>query len=108
MKILLCFLYFFFASMPGKENATVHTVKIEGMRFIPETIQVKPGETVRWINESKGLHNVIAADGSFASAMLGDKTRVFEFTFSKAGTWNYFCRPHRLMGMKGKVLVVDP
>jgi plastocyanin len=86
-------------------NAEVHIVRIEGMKFIPKSLEVKVGETVVWVNQTESSHNVMANDGSFKSEMLHKSGEKFKFTFKKVGEFSYHCEPHRMMGMKGKVIV---
>jgi plastocyanin len=93
------------ASTEESPKINVHIVRIEGMKFIPKSLEVKPGEIVRWVNESRSPHNVIANDGSFESKMLSDKGDTFEYTFKKEGEFHYYCQPHRTMGMKGTLIV---
>ena len=92
-------------------------VKKDGtqMHFVPDTITIEKGTTVRWTNNdpAKQIHNVMSGtvngkagkpDGKFKSTMLlSGKT--FEFTFNEAGEFPYFCQPHVAMGMIGKVVV---
>ena len=86
-------------------NAKVHVITMEGMRFDPKVLEINVGETVRWINLSNSTHNVIAYDKSFQSKMLPTKGGVFEHTFRITCESVYFCQPHKLMGMKGKIIV---
>lgn len=87
---------------------TIHTVKIIGMKFVPETIEINKGETVRWINVSDQSHNVVAKDKTFKSAMLSpNDNHTFEHTFESTGKFDYYCQPHRIMGMTGIVIVKD-
>jgi len=85
----------------------VHVVKMEGMRFIPKVIEINAGETVRWVNESSSAHNVVAADKRFKSKMLSSAADQFEYTFTTAGEYRYFCEPHKMMGMIGVVVVKE-
>jgi plastocyanin len=108
MKSSLLFIACLFllnVSVTGTREATVHIVKMEGMRFIPKVLEIKSGETVRWINESSTEHNVVAANKSFQSKMLPDKGDHFECTFKRPGEFQYFCQPHKIMGMKGTIIV---
>lgn len=106
MKFLLMILAMNLAAAP-KQTQVVHIVTMDAMSFNPKVIEIKPGDKVRWVNESYSSHNVIANNGSFKSAMLETKGQAFEFTFTQTGTYAYFCRPHKLMGMKGKVIVKE-
>ncbi|MBI4141539.1 cupredoxin domain-containing protein [Candidatus Woesearchaeota archaeon] len=78
------------------------TVRIKGMKFVPNNINIKTGTTVTWRNEDPVPHNVISNDGTLQSPLLhqGD---VWSFTFDKQGTYSYVCSLHS--GMKGNVVV---
>lgn len=82
------------------------TITMKGMKFVPSKIEVSTGDTVIWMNESGGGHNVVANDGSFKSNML-EKGQYYALVFSKTGTYKYYCQPHRIMGMKGIVEVKE-
>lgn len=89
-------------------NVKVHVVTMEGMKFNPKVLEIKVGETIRWVNQSNSAHNVIANDKSFESRMLTAKGDVFEHTFRTTGVFPYFCQPHKIMGMKGQIIVKKP
>ncbi|HJT73608.1 MAG TPA: plastocyanin/azurin family copper-binding protein [Chitinophaga sp.] len=82
----------------------VKTVKMEGMRFSPKKIEISVGDTVVWVNGSNMPHNVISDDGVVVSSLM-KKGETFLYVFRKAGTFPYYCQPHRSMGMKGTVIV---
>lgn len=95
-----------------KTGASSVTVKVGAKgnmghyAFEPPAIKVAAGTTVTWEWTGKGAtHNVVAKDGSFESEYASEKGHTFEHTFSESGTFKYFCRPHKTMGMKGVVVV---
>jgi len=74
--------------------------------FGPAAVRVSAGTTVVW--EWNGLgsaHNVVAEDGSFESELVGEEGHTFSRTFEEPATVEYYCTPHRTMGMKGVVVV---
>ncbi len=77
-------------------------IKIDNFVFGPAVATVPVGTTVTWVNEDDIPHTVVATDKSFKSKVL-DTDDKFSFTFTKAGTYDYFCsiHPH----MTGKVVV---
>ena len=79
-------------------------VKIDNFSFGPVTLTVPVGATVTWINRDDIPHTVVSTDDSktFKSKVL-DTDEKFSFTFSKAGTYPYFCSIHPKM--TGKVIV---
>ena len=77
-------------------------VKIDNFSFGPATITVPVGTTVTWINRDDIPHTVASDDKLFKSKAL-DTDDKFSFTFTKAGTYGYFCSLHPKM--TGKVIV---
>jgi plastocyanin len=71
-------------------------VKIDNFSFTPATITVAAGTEVRWTNRDDIPHTVVADDRSFKSKAL-DTDDEFAFTFSKPGTYKYFCSLHPKM-----------
>ncbi|MBC1260111.1 plastocyanin [Synechococcus sp. BSF8S] len=99
-----------FASVQPAQAATVE-VKLgtdAGMlAFEPSVITISKGDTVRFVNNKLAPHNAVF-DGH---EELSHSTLAFapgeswEETFSEAGSYDYWCEPHRGAGMVGKVIV---
>lgn len=89
---------------PQQDTPTAAEVKIDNFNFGPGTLTVPVGTTVTWINRDDIPHTVVSSDDSksFKSKVL-DTDEKFSFTFSKAGTFPYFCSIHPKM--TGKVVV---
>ena len=77
-------------------------VKIDNFSFGPVELTVPVGTTVTWTNRDDIPHTVVSTDKVFKSKVL-DTDEKFSFTFSKAGTYPYFCSIHPKM--TGKVVV---
>jgi len=88
------------ASAQQKPETT--EVKIDNFSFGPATLTVSVGTSVTWTNRDDIPHTVVSTDGVFKSKVL-DTDEKFSFTFSKAGTYPYFCSIHPKM--TGKVIV---
>ena len=86
--------------------------------FLPDTINISVGDTVRWTWASDS-HSVTSgksciADGQFCSpenmncdaSILNDTGFVYEFTFTQPGMYQYFCALHCFAGMTGVVNVL--
>lgn len=88
----------------AQEKTSTMEVKIDNFSFGPVTLTVPAGTTVTWINRDDIPHTVVSTDDSktFKSKVL-DTDEKFSFTFSKAGTYPYFCSIHPKM--TGKVIV---
>lgn len=79
-----------------------NTVIVKDFLFTAKELTVPVGTTVKWINNDDIPHNVVDKDKSFRSKPF-DTNETFSFTFTKAGTFNYFCSLHPQM--VGKVIV---
>lgn len=69
--------------------------------FIPVTLTVSEGTTVRWVNNSTVIHNVVHDTGMFNELL--NPGQAYSFTFENAGTYNYECTIHP--GMIGTIVV---
>ncbi len=76
----------------SKETA----VKIDNFSFSPGTITIPAGTTVRWTNRDDIPHTVVSDDKTFKSKVL-DTDQEFTYTFTKPGTYSYFCSVHPKM-----------
>lgn len=80
------------------------TVRIDGMRFEPAFITVKPGTTVTWVHGSQMPHTISGnADGLHSSTLY--KGQKYSHTFKASGLYNYFCALHP--AMTGSVVVEE-
>jgi plastocyanin len=86
----------------AQQKAETTEVKIDNFSFGPGTLTVPVGTTVTWTNRDDIPHTVVSTEGAFKSKVL-DTDEKFSFTFSKAGTFPYFCSIHPKM--TGKVIV---
>ena len=77
-------------------------VKIDNFSFGPAALTVAAGTTVTWTNRDDIPHTVVSDDKVFKSKVL-DTDEKFSFTFTKPGTYSYFCSVHPKM--TGKVVV---
>ena len=86
------------------DAAEASTVQIENYQFLPNTLTIRVGGSVTWVNRDGDVHSIAADDTppTFKSGGL-DTDDKFSFTFTKAGTYAYHCslHPH----MTGKIIV---
>jgi len=68
---------------------------IQGFGY-PYELQVAAGTTVTWVNHDAVPHDVVAYDGSWASALLG-QGETYSRTFTAAGRFAYTCSIHPYM-----------
>lgn len=101
-----------FLAVVSPASAATTTVKMgtdSGMlAFEPSTVTIKAGETVKWVNNKLPPHNIVF-EGSAANKshdqLMFSPGESYEVTFDEAGTYSYYCAPHRGAGMAGKVIV---
>ena len=88
----------------AQDKASTVEVKIDNFSFGPTSLTVAVGTTVIWTNRDDIPHTVVSTDDAktFKSKVL-DTDEKFSFTFTKAGTYPYFCSVHPKM--TGKVIV---
>jgi amicyanin len=79
-------------------------VMIDNFTFSPQTLTVRAGAKVTWTNRDDIPHTVASTTKAFKSPAL-DTDDSYSFTFTTAGSYEYFCslHPH----MTGTV-VVEP
>ena len=87
---------------PSPAQASTAEVKIDNFSFGPQSVTVAVGTTVTWVNHDDIPHTAVSNDGVFKSKVLDTEDK-FSFTFSKAGSFPYFCSIHPKM--TGKVVV---
>ena len=84
------------AGAAAKSAAAGHAkVVIENFRFAPRELTVSPGTVVTWTNTDDAPHTVTSREDppAFGSRALDTDDR-FSFTFTKPGTYRYFCKVH--------------
>ena len=85
---------------PAAAAAGAASINIQGSAF-PATLAVAKGTKVTWTNKDSTAHTVTSGtrpnkDGKFDSGQLAGGA-TFSFTFTDAGTFNYFCQNHSFM-----------
>jgi amicyanin len=92
------------ASIAGEKPAT-NVVAIDNFSFLPQTLTVPVGTTVTWINRDDIPHTVLSVDKTTIVSPALDTDEKFSYTFTAAGTNDYYCSVHP--HMKGKVIVLS-
>ena len=75
----------------GEESGTV---VLKGVKFNPDTVSIKAGETVTWEWDDGKIPHDVSGEG-FKSEIQESGT--FEHTFDEAGTFEYKCTVHPTM-----------
>lgn len=76
------------------------TVKIDNFTFLPPELKVPAGTTVEWVNRDDIPHTVVSDDKSTFRSKALDTDDKYSHTFTKPGTYTYFCSIHPKMTAK--------
>jgi plastocyanin len=89
---------------PTTAPANESRVEIDNFVFKPKELHVAAGTKVAWVNKDDVPHTATSADETpaFDSKAL-DTDDTYSFTFTKPGTYKYFCKVHP--HMTGVVIV---
>ena len=82
------------------DDGTKSEVKIDNFSFAPGEITVTKGTTVNWVNRDDIPHTVVSDDKTTFKSKPLDTDDKFSYTFSKEGTYTYFCSIHPKMTAK--------
>lgn len=89
----------------ARQSHASHRVEIKALRFVPDTVHVAVGDTVRWANLDLVPHTVTSAAGAFDSGDLPPDSS-WTMVVRGSGALDYACRYHPTM--KGRVVVDLP
>jgi len=81
------------ASVGAKENR----IEIKDFAFNPQTITVKSGQKITWINHDEEPHTVVSVGKKFQKSSALDTDQEFSITAGAPGTYEYFCSVHPKM-----------
>ena len=90
------------AKAPAAAKTAGTTVEMTNTTFQPQSIDVKVGDTVTFVNKDEIAHTATAGDGSFDSKTM-EAGASFTFKPTKAGKIAYVCNFHP--GMTGTINV---
>ncbi|MDG5778781.1 plastocyanin/azurin family copper-binding protein [Haloarculaceae archaeon H-GB2-1] len=110
------------ADSSGSGGGKTHTVGMYTESgeyyFDPVGLYVEPGDTVEFVIESGG-HTATSYSGDterripegateFDSGTLQEQGAKFSHTFETTGTYDYYCVPHKQLGMVGRIVCGEP
>lgn len=120
------------AALLGAGIASAATVEVKLVQapagdayFDPAGVRIAPGDTVRWVQMS-GFHSITSYhprndnhelripesaepwDSDILQAQSPKPGATFEHAFTVQGVYDYFCKPHEMAGMVGRVVVGEP
>src|SRR5438477_9489824 len=72
-------------------------IEIKDFAFNPQTLTVKSGEKVTWINRDDEPHTIVSIEKQFKKSTALDTDQEFTITVGAPGTYNYFCSVHPKM-----------
>ena len=72
-------------------------IEIKDFAFNPQTLTVKSGEKVTWINRDEEPHTIVSVEKQFKKSTALDTDQEFTITAGAPGTYNYFCSVHPKM-----------
>ena len=72
-------------------------IEIKDFAFNPQTITVKSGEKVTWINRDEEPHTIVSVGKQFKKSTALDTDQEFTITVGTPGTYEYFCSVHPKM-----------
>ena len=93
---------------PPPTQPQVHIIQLNDFSYTPKSIQIEPGDTVRWVlSGADRTHTVTAVNGAFNSGVVFTAAgATFERRFDERGTWDYSCQAHKdCCQMQGSVRV---
>ncbi len=77
-------------------------VVVGNFAFVPPLLRIKAGTTVTWVNRDDMPHSIVCPPLQVHSHPM-DSDESFNYTFAKAGVYNYVCGLHPFM--HGQVVV---
>ncbi|WP_236585291.1 cupredoxin family copper-binding protein [Dyella sp. EPa41] len=80
-----------------KAKAAGTQVEIRNFAFAPNTMTVAVGTRVVWTNRDEEPHVVTSAGKQFASSPALDTSDTYAVTFTRPGTYAYYCSIHPMM-----------
>jgi plastocyanin len=89
------------AEPAAARKPATHTVLIDGVKYVPETLTVKRGDTIVWINKDPFPHTVTSSGAFDSHAIAADKS--WKLKPRKAGDYAYVCTLHPNMTGQLKV-----
>jgi plastocyanin len=115
------------ATRSAADTVTVQMIgSSSGYQFQPSTVQIKVGQTVKFVTVSGGPHNITfdpqdipdGAAATLAQNMPNQQAKLtgplvtnpndsyaISFKDAKPGAYKFYCLPHQSLGMQGTIIV---
>ncbi|WP_233841356.1 cupredoxin family copper-binding protein [Dyella sp. 2HG41-7] len=78
-------------------NAKAYAIAIQNFAFAPKMLTIPVGTRVTWTNRDEEPHVITSAGAQFVSSKALDTGDTYGVTFSKPGTYAYYCSIHPMM-----------
>lgn len=88
-----------------------NTIYIGMNMFLPNTVKIDIGTTLKWINTSDMPHNVVGVYKTLSGKQIPidsgfmQKGDSWKYTFGEQGTLEYYCTTHSEDGMKASIII---
>ena len=87
----------------AQADSPMSALSIHNFTFTPQTLTVKAGTKVTWINKDDIPHGIASSNNAFKKSGALDTDDSYSFTFTTPGTYQYFCYLHP--NMVGSIVV---
>src|SRR5215831_11401591 len=81
----------------GSSSAGQNKIEIKDFAFNPQTITVKSGEKITWINRDEEPHTIVSVEKQFKKSTALDTDQEFTVVAGSPGTYSYYCSVHPKM-----------
>jgi len=81
----------------GGNGGGQNKIEIKDFAFNPQSITVKSGEKITWINRDEEPHTVVSVEKQFKKSSALDTDEEFTITTGAPGTYTYYCSVHPKM-----------
>ncbi len=97
---------FFGCGSPSAQKGETHVVEIKQMKFVPQTLTVAPGDSIKWVNRDIVEHDVVDKTDKLLvskSLKMGEWYAVKISKSETDGQIDYICTLHPVM--KGRIKI---
>lgn len=86
------------------EPPVVHEIEIRSFQFDPKNVEVRIGDTIRWINKDLAPHTATADEFGWDTETL-ERNETASIEVTEGMETSYFCvfHPH----MKGRIVIIE-
>jgi len=81
----------------GGGGAMENRIEIKDFAFNPQTLKVKSGEKITWVNRAEEPHTVVSVEEQFNKSSALNTDQASTSTAGAPGTYTYFCSVRRKM-----------